>query len=431
MRLEASWRKTFILSKRELLSRIKSKGFWLGTLVLPVFMGILFVVPGLILTQTTSRLDLVLVDATGAVGEGVARRLEERGDDPRRRIADFDLTLVEPAQDREAQRRELDQRLLDEEIDAWLWIDRRGLEEGEVEYRARNVSNTLTQEVLARELSSVVRKVRLAEAGYDPEAVQGLLESVDLTTVRVSAEGSREEAGEAGFILAYVLFFLLYIVLLVWGQQVLQGVLEEKSSRVVEVIVSSARPFELMLGKLVGIGAAALIQFGIWMACIVALTAPGLVGALASLPDDFQVPTVSLAQAFFVVLFFVLGFFVYSSMFAAVGSAFNNPQEAQQLSMVPTMAIVAPLFFLLPVINDTGGALAVVVSLIPFLSPILMPLRVAVEMPPAWQLGLSVLLTVAFIVFMVWLCGRIYRTGILMYGKKPTLKELWRWARHA
>lgn len=429
--MRADMSKTAILAKREYLVRIRSKGFWLGTLVLPLLMAALFVIPALIFTSSTSQLDLVMVDETGRVGRTVAARMVERGGDPSSRIAQFAIDVVAPAADRGAQRRELDARLLDEEIDAWVWIDRPGLEDGRAEYRARSVSNTFSQEVLAREISAAVREMRLTEAGYDPEEIRDLIDSVRLSTVRVSAEGSREEMGEAGFFLAYGLFFLLYMVLLLWGQQVLQGVLEEKSSRVVEVVVSAARPFDLMLGKLVGIGAAALTQFGIWMVTLVVLTAPGLISSFAAAPPELALPTVSVAQAVYVVVFFLLGFFVYSSMYAAVGSAFNNLQEAQQLAFVPTMAIILPMFFLLPVINDSNGTLAVVTSMVPFLSPILMPLRIAVLTPPLWQIVLSIAVTAAFVLLMVWVCARIYRTGILMYGKKPTFKELLRWMRYA
>lgn len=431
MKLEVNRKKTFILARREFLSRIRSKGYWLGTLILPVFMAAMVFIPALIAGSTTSQLDAVLVDTTGRVGPGLLHRLEERRRGPESRIADFHLTLEEPAADRRAQREALDRRLLDEEIDAWLWIDRDALDAGEVEYRARNVSNVLSQEVLERQISSAVREVRLAEAGYDPDAVGALLEPVDLATVRVSAEGSRREGGEAGFALAYFLFFLLYLMMLLWGNQVLQGVLEEKSSRVVEVIVSAARPFELMLGKLSGIGTAALVQFAIWMACLVALTVPGLVGALASLPEELQLPRVTLAQVGWVTVFFLLGLFVYSTMYAAVGAAFNNLQEAQQMASLPTFAIIAPVFFLIIVINDPNGTLSVILTMVPILSPILMPLRIAAEMPPAWQLALSAVILALFIWLMVWLCARIYRTGILMYGKKPTFKELLRWLRYA
>lgn len=422
--------KTLVIAQREYSSRIKSKGFWIATLVFPLVMTALFVGPILLIGKSSSELQAVLVDETGAIGEAVVARIAD-AEGPAGRLTRVDAEVVGVGADPEAQRAELDRRLLAEEIDAWLWLDREGLEEGRVEFRARSVSNTLTQEVIEDAISAEVRNLRLAEAGYDPEVVRPLLESVSLRTIKVSAEGSRAEASEGGFFLAYGLFFLLYIVLLLWGSQVLNGVLEEKSSRVVEVIISSAKPFELMLGKLVGIGGAALTQFGLWIATAVVLTAPGLLAALGSVPEDAGLPSLSVGQALVIVVFFVLGFFVYSSMFAAVGASFNNLQEAQQLQWLPSSFIILPMFFLFPVINDSNGTLATLASLFPPMTPILMPLRIAVEMPPVWQVALAVALTSAFVWLMVVLCGRIYRVGILMYGKKPTLKEIVRWVRYA
>jgi ABC-2 type transport system permease protein len=422
--------KMIVLAKREYLVRVKTKGFWIGLLALPLFMGALFVLPALVMSKTRAELDLVVVDATGRVGAAMAADLAERQDAGRTMTA-VDVTVVPPAADPEAQAAELDRRLVAEEIDAWIGLDEEGLAAGRADYRARSVSNTLTQRVLERSLSAQVREFRLVDAGYDPEEVATLVEDVTLATVKVTERGSRAEAGEAGFFLAYGLFFLLYIVLMIWGQQVLQGVLEEKTSRVVEVIAAAARPFDLMMGKLLGIGAAALTQFAVWMATAAALTAPQVIGAMALLPDDVGLPEIRVAQVLWVVVFFVLGFFVYSTMYAAVGAAFDNLQDAQNMIFVPTFSIVLPIFFMFPVINDSSSTLAVVVSLIPLMTPILMPLRIAVEMPPWWQLALAVLLTSGFVVLMVALAARIYRVGILMYGKKPTIKELWRWLRYA
>ncbi len=426
MRLEKTW----VIAKREYTSRVQSKGFWLATLLLPVLMAAAFVLPVLLISKSTSHLDAVIVDETEALGERVAERLADT-EAPGGSFAQVTAEVIGVEADREAQRAALDRRLLDEEIDAWLWLDRAGLEQNRVEYHARSVSNTLTQEVIEDALSDEVRRHRLTEAGYEPDTVDPLLASIALRTVKVSEEGSRAEAGEAGFILAYGLFFLLYMVLMIWGQQVLNGVLEEKTSRVVEVIVSSARPIDLMLGKLLGIGAAAFTQFALWMATAVVLTAPGLLSAIASLPEDAGLPSLSIVQAVAIVAFFLLGFFVYSTLFAAVGASFNNMQEAQQLSWVPMSFIILPVLFFLPVINDTSGTLAVVTSLIPPFTPMLMPLRIAVEMPPLWEVALGLVLTTAFVYAMIRLCARIYRTGILMYGKKPTFKEIARWVRYS
>jgi ABC-2 type transport system permease protein len=421
--------KMLVLAKREYLVRVKTKGFWIGLLVLPLLMGVLGVVPALVMSKTRAELDLVVVDTTGRLGAALAAELAERAEGGS--IADVDVTVLEPAADREAQAVELDRRLVAEEIDAWLRIDEEGLAAGRVEYRGRSVSNIETQRVIERALSAEVREMRLVEAGYDPEQVATLMEDVDLATVKVSERGSRAEAGAAGFILAYALFFLLYMVLMIWGQQVLQGVLEEKTSRVVEVVASAARPFDLMMGKLLGIGAAAFTQFAVWMATALALTAPQILGALALVPDEVGIPEIRVVQVLWVLVFFVLGFFVYSTMFAAVGAAFDNLQDAQNLSAVPIFSIVLPLFFMFPVINDSNSPLAVIVSLIPLMTPILMPLRIAVETPPWWQLALALVITSGFVVLMVALAARIYRVGILMYGKKPTIKELWRWLRYA
>lgn len=425
--------KTLVIARREYVTRVRSKGFWVATLALPLFMAAMFAVPVLVLMKSTTSLDAVLVDETGRLGPEVARRLSggtgDRGEGGA--FARIDAEVVAAAAEPEAQRAALDRRLLDEEIDAWIWLGGDALADNRAEYHARSVSNTLTQEVIADAITEAVQEMRLTAAGYDPAAVRPLLEPVLLRTIKVSEAGSHSEAGEAGFILAYAVFFMLYLVLLIWGQQVLQGVLEEKTSRVVEVVIASARPVDLMVGKLLGIGGAALTQFGLWMVSAVALTAPGLISAVASLPEDVGLPSFSVLQAAAVVVFFLLGFFVYASLFAAVGASFNNLQEAQQLAWLPSMFIVFPVFFLVPVINDSSSTLAVVTSLIPPLTPILMPLRIAVEMPPLWQVSLAIALTGLFVALMVVLCGRIYRVGILMYGKKPTLKEIWRWVRYA
>ncbi|HBL26613.1 MAG TPA: hypothetical protein DD490_07250, partial [Acidobacteria bacterium] len=333
--------------------------------------------------------------------------------------------------DPEAQRAALDARVLAQEIDAWIWLGADVLEGKPVEYHAKTVSNVITQEVLRDNLSYVVRRERLAGAGLDPDRVGELSAQVELTTVRVSKEGSRTEGGLAGAAFAYVLFLLLYMVLVIWGQQVMQGVLEEKSSRIIEVVLSSVRPFELMMGKLVGICAVGLTQFGIWLATLATVSAPGVIASLAALPPEVKLPTVTFAMVVHFLLLFVLGFFVFSTFYAAIGAAFNNLQEAQQVAGVAVFFLVIPVFLMVRIINDPGSTFAVVASLIPLFTPLLMTLRISLEMPPLWQILLAYALTVGFVVGMVWVCARIYRIGILMYGKKPTFQELWKWIRYA
>jgi ABC-2 type transport system permease protein len=427
--------KIAVLTRREYLSRVKSKGFWVATLVLPAAMTALFVLPAMILARTRAEQRVALVDETGRLGAGVAARLAEPpgperagGDLPAARVT---VEIEPPGLDPAAQRAALDARVLAGALDAWIWIGRERLADDAVEYHAESVSNLITQRVIEDAVAREVVAMRLAEAGFDPARIGELTRPVRLATVRVTPEGSREEAGETGFMLAYAMFFMLYLVLMIWGQQVLTGVLEEKSSRIVEVIVSTARPFELMMGKLTGIGLAGLTQLTVWLVCLGALSLPGIAGLLAAAPEGFALPVLTLPVALHFLGFFVLGYFLFAALFAGVGAAFNNVQEAQHFTGVPIALLVAPVTVIFPVINDPDSTLASVVSLIPLFSPVVMPVRIAVKMPPAWEVALAYLLTAATVVALVWLCARVYRVGILMHGKKPTLAEIARWVRHA
>jgi len=212
---------------------------------------------------------------------------------------------------------------------------------------------------------------------------------------------------------------------------VMTGILDEKSSRIVEVLVSAVKPFELMLGKLLGIGFVGLTQFAIWLLTTTVITSPGLAVAVALLPKGVSLPQLGIGVALHLAIFFVLGFFVFASFYAALGAAFNNIQEAQQMAAPLILLLVVPVFLAPRVINDPESTFSVVLSLVPLFSPLLMTLRLAIRMPPIWQVLLAEVLTASFVVLMVWASARIYRVGILMYGKKPTFGELARWLRRA
>ncbi len=426
MRAENLW----TVSKREYLTRVRTKGFWISTIVLPLFMAAMLIVPSLLLDRATSRQELALVDATGKMGDRLSEELVRQGRTGDETIR-FEVEVVEPTGDPEALREELNRRVLDEEIQAWVWIDEESLANDTFQYGAQNVSNFLTQDALEDAVNKVVREMRLAEAGFDTERIVDLIRPMGIEKFKVSEEGTEAESGAGGLALAFGLFFTLYLLILVYGQQILQGVLEEKSSRIVEVVLAALKPSELLGGKLVGICLLGLTQLGIWVGTALILTSPGIVSILTFLPEESILPTISAVVVVHFFLHFLLGYFLYASFYAALGAAFNDLQEAQQLAGVAMVFVIAPVFFLGPVVNDPTSTLAVVTSLIPPMTPLLMPVRIALEMPPWWQLGLGYVLTLGFTSVMVWFAGRVYRTGILMYGKKPTIQEIWKWARHA
>jgi ABC-2 type transport system permease protein len=431
-----------VVAKREYLQRVRTKGFWISTLLIPVFIAAVSILPGLLMLMSQSRQTIVVVDETGRLGQDFAQRANSRsaepqkGKKPRGLVGDdsqrarFEVK-VEPFADRERQRADLDRRVLAEEIDAWVWIGPGVLRGGRAEYHARSVSNLFTQDALEDELSVIVKRVRLTAAGLNPDRIGEMTQPVKLETIRVSEEGSRAEGGAGGMIFAILLFMMLYTMMFVWGQQVMNSVLEEKGSRVIEVLISTVKPFELLMGKLSGTCLAGLTQLGIWMGTMVVLTAPQVLGSMNALPEGVSIPSVTPLMALNFLLFFVLGFFAFSTIYAAIGAAFNNLQEAQQVAGIPVLVLIIPVFVMYPVINDPNSTMAVVMSLIPLFTPLMMPLRMTAQMPPAWQILLAYALTLLFIWVMVGFCARIYRIGILMYGKKPTVQEIWRWMRYA
>jgi len=205
------------------------------------------------------------------------------------------------------------------------------------------------------------------------------------------------------------------------------GVIEEKTNRVVEVIVSSTTPRNLLFGKLVGVGGAGLLQFGIWILALVGVSLAS--GSLAFL-SGVDLPEINPVLIAAFPIFFLLGFFLYASLYAAIGSAVNTIQEAQNFIFPVMLPIIMAMVCWPVVMRAPDSTLSVVLSLIPFMTPILMFLRMSVLMPPVWQIALSVVLTSLTIALVIWIAARIYRVGILMYGKPPNFPEMVRWVRH-
>jgi ABC-2 type transport system permease protein len=221
---------------------------------------------------------------------------------------------------------------------------------------------------------------------------------------------------------------MLYMTLLIYGMSVMRSVLEEKTSRVMEVVLSSAKASELMAGKILGVGAVGLTQVAIWIVIAAGASAPALL-AMAGVKDSGFHIEMRVLPAFAV--FFVLGYMLYSTLFAALGAMVNSEQEAQQWQTFVTLPIVVPMVMMMFVIRQPNAPLSVWMSMVPFFAPILMYLRIVVQTPPWWQIALSIGLLIATIWGVIWMCSRIYRIGILMYGKKPTLPEIMKWVKYA
>lgn len=316
------------------------------------------------------------------------------------------------------------------EIDAFLIVPENfDSPNARFEFRSRKGGDFISNDTFKDALNDAVRSQRLAEANISEEMLAELSSPVNIDAKGVD-EAGEEKDSDGVLIASFAIGLMIYITLAIYGQMIMGAVVEEKETRIAEILFSSARPFELMLGKLVGVGLAGLTQLTIWVG-----TAVALLGFL-SLQADFQpvlasVPTVTPLMIVYFLIFFLLGFFIYASIFALIGSIVTSVQEGGQFAFPPIMIMLAAFYFCFAVIRDPNSTLSFWVTLAPFLAPITMPVRILAETPPFWQIALSVVINTAAIAGLVWIASRVYRVGMLMYGKRATVPEIWKWIRQA
>ena len=450
-----SFNRIAAIIRREYLERVKTKAFWISTLLVPIFLGAVMIIPAWLASRGGGTFTIAVLDLTGRFAEPIRVELDdmltrtssaatealdesgvipgEQADAMGKMVEEslLDLTLVplEVGGDPEAAREDAKRRVHATEFDGLLVIPATLPDEGQAEYVAPNVSAFQMLSILERSVNNVMVTDRLTSAGLDPEAVGELTRRVDLRTMKLGAKGQETHDQGQGFLLSYVFMMIIYMTVLMYGIYVMRGVLEEKSSHVVEVIISTVKPFELMLGKILGIGAVGLTQFLIWATLMAAVSAPGMTAAVGI--SGMELPTIPAQLLFFFVVYFVLGFLLYGTLYAGIGAAFDTEQEAQNFQVAITMFLVVPLVLMMQILNQPDGTMAVVLSLIPFFTPMLMFLRMTLTDVPAIQLIASVVFMVGAILVATWIVGKIYRVGILMHGSKPKLKDLIRWVREA
>jgi len=445
----------FAVIRREYLERVKTKAFWISTLLVPVFLGAVMIIPAWLASRGGGTFTVAVLDFTGRFAEPIrveldemlgrkastaAQALEETGmmhgeqaeaigEMTEESILKLELVTLEVGNDPEAARERAKQGIQNSEFDGLLVLPATLPDEGQAEYVSPNVSTFQMLSVLERSVNNVMVADRLTTAGLDPEAVGELTRRVDLKTMKLGAKGQETHDQGQGFLISYVFMMIIYMTVLMYGIYVMRGVLEEKSSHIVEVIISTVKPFELMLGKILGIGAVGLTQFLLWSLMMVAISAPGAASALGM--GGLELPAVPAIQIIFFVVYFVLGFLLYGTLYAGIGAAFDTEQEAQNFQGVITMFLVVPLVLMMYILNQPDAPVSVALSLFPFFTPMLMFLRMTLTPVPAIQLAASVAIMGATIVAAAWLVGKIYRVGILMHGSKPKLKDMWRWIREA
>lgn len=435
--------KTIAVIRREYVERVRTRAFLISTILLPVFMLAIAVLPALLMSGGDHTSRVAVVDASGSgLGQPVVAALdaatfgEGKAARPRYEATLFraDAASLDQVRDGLIAKAGFAKGKGQDGWDGVLVLDAGTLASGRLHYYGDNVSSPDGMNRLQREVSKALAGVRLAHAGVDQSLVAKAMAPADMDTAKVTDGKLTGQSGEASFALAYAMGFLLYIAIISYGTRTLTSVIEEKSSRIMEVLTSSLTPFQMLMGKVLGVGLAGLTQMAIWVgtAFVLGSQGPHLAGAFgmsAAAADKFVIPSMPPALLVVFLLYFTLGFLIYGSLYAAIGAMCNSIQEAQQYAVFVTMSIVVGFMSMFGLINDPSGVLGTTMSFIPFFAPFTMPVRWSMTAVPPLQLALSLGLMVLGLLGCVWLAARIYRTGILMYGKKPTWGELWRWIR--
>lgn len=435
-------RKILAVIKREYIQIVRTKGFIIGTVLGPVFMLALIVIPIIVSSASVEKHETIgVVDLTNEIFMELDKKLDNENYRLKDGFRRYVLEKFEPSAGTEELRHELRERVLKKELSAYIYIPEDVLEIGaresavrdseeeeeKVEYVSEHTTDFDKLRALNRVLNNVVIEKRLKREGLDPQKIAQYIKRVELQPIKITKKGEEEDTAGT-FMISYFLALIIYMAILIYGQVIMRGVIEEKSSRVVEVVLSSLKPFQLMMGKLLGIGAVGLTQFSIWT--LFGIGASVYSTSFIPAGAGFAMPSIPAHVFIYFVVFFILGYFLFGTLFAAIGSMVNSEKEAQQLVMPVTMFLIVPIMLMIFIIRAPDSSLAVFLSFIPFFAPILMFLRITVLLPPFGQIGASIVILILTILLMVWLVAKIYRVGILMYGKRPKFAEIVRWIRY-
>ncbi|MDZ7719433.1 MAG: ABC transporter permease [Balneolaceae bacterium] len=429
-----SWRQVYLVLRREYITRIKSKGFIAATILVPVGFVALFGI-GILISVWDSDLsfEIGVIDQTEILAPSLVEMNPERYTNYSSLPEDSLRTLVQQ-----------------EQITGYMILDEEHITTDkplDLIYSGSGGIQLLNS--IQSDMREVIREERLKRADVS-EDIQDIFEtSVSLNSRRLTAEGEEEEDDTAFFtVVGMAMGFIIFFAIFGYGGYIMRGVIEEKTNRIVEVITSSVKPIELLSGKMAGVGALAITQFGIWLIALFGLTSiAGPIAATmmsdqsaqmeqamgaaeqAEIPAFMDIPTIETSLIVYFILFFLLGYLLYSSLFAAIGSAADSETDTQQLMMPVTIPIMLAYFIMFHAWRSPDSTLSVLSSLFPFFSPIVMITRIAITEVPFWQIGLAMLLMVLTFIGTMWLSAKIYKVGILSYGGTASFKDIAKWIR--
>jgi ABC-2 type transport system permease protein len=442
-----------VVMKREIMERVRTKWFFITTLLIPVIFALMMILPVWLASRTKASDQVSSIRILDATGRGLGNRVASiltsdsaraaGGKGPEvREVTPAELATLEEQATKDVMARRMP---------GYLVLDSATVAGRSARYAGRNASTVPDVERIRNAVRQSVTAERMASAGLDSARIASVTNvRLTLPAVRISDKGKGGAGGFGGYILGFVIAFLMYMIMALYGQQVLRGVMEEKTTRVAEVVVSSVRPVTLMAGKVLGVGAVVLIQQALWIGLTSVLgmmlapvmqrlrepsTADGAARAASTAAGNDMMAQVassfSLELMVATAVFFVLGFLFYASLYAAVGATVSSEQDAQQAAAPIAFLLVPSIVLLQPILLAPTGTLAVVMSILPFSAPIVMPMRMSMIEVPMWEKVASFASALLGCVLAIWFAAKIYRVGLLMYGKRPTYGEMIKWLRYS
>ena len=412
--------KLFTVAKWEFLEKIKSKAFLISLILMPIIVVGMGVLPGLLATKEDDRtLTIGVIDGTGSLAIPLSKRVEEKykKDDG---STQYMVRNLGTDGGMNVRREEALRLLADEQLEGFLVIPKSVMDSGNVVYRARNIGNFRIQERFSRTLEEIITEQRMAAEGLDVRRIRTLMADVNVRSIKVSEQGDESETGFLQtFFTSYIALMMLMFMVMTSGQLLIRSVVEEKQNRVIEVLLSSCSSRDLMAGKILGLSGLGLVQLGVW--------GLGVVAVMLKTQQLVLAPEVMLLT----LAYFLLGYFLYAGIFVAAGAPVTTEQEAQQITSYVSPMLVFPIVLAMPAMQNPDATYIRVLSFIPLLTPAFMVLRMPIQMPPTWEILTTLGLLAASAVGMMWMAGKIFRIAILVYGKRPSFRQLWVWARES
>ncbi len=419
-------KKIITLIKREYKEAVFKKSFIILTLLTPLLMIALGVLPSLLLMlETEESYSIHVIDESRLIAKPLAENLQETLKDgkPKYILHEVIVTKLTISDSLNAQKN----MISNDEIDGLLYIPAQIADSGKIEFYAQNVANLGLTRKLEETVNKIVSSYRIHQSGLDPLLVERLTKPVDMKTIKITKEG---EESESGFLKEYfstfIFVLILYMSLILYGTSIMRGIIQEKTTRIIEILLSTASSFQLMAGKILGLGAVGLTQYLIWATVGILLVIFGS----TIMPQSGQFLSLDPVIFVYFVIFYILGYFLFSALYAAIGAMTNSDQEAQNLSTPVVMVLIVPIVMLGFIIKNPDSTLSIFLSQFPLFSPIIMFARINITQPSNLEILSAIVILIVTNILLIWLTSKIYRVGILMYGKRPSLAQVLKWIRY-